>query len=130
MVCSKITQRTSILNPSTTIKKKNAATSKHTQHIPNIPCRYVVIENAVASVLGQDYHSDRLTVWLYDDASDDTITIANACMSTGIVKSFDPPSDEDSSWANMAQAVKTMGFEQTQSGLLCIRSTRHLGPGE
>jgi len=98
--------------------------------VPFYNLSHKVIQNAVASVLGQDYHSDRLTVWLYDDASDDTSAIANACVSTGVVKSFDPPSDGDSSWANMAQAVKTMGFEQTQSGLLCIRSTRHLGPGE
>ena len=89
-----------------------------------------VVKGAVASALGQDYPGDRLTVWLYDDASDDPSTITSVCASTIVVNDFHPPSNNDNSWDNMQQNVETMGIEDKQSGLLCIRSSRHLGPGE
>ena len=87
-----------------------------------------VINGAVFSVLGQDYQSDRLSTWLYDDASDDPSIISSAC--NGASFEFDPPTANDNSWVNMQQVVKTMGIKRNQDGLLCVRSTRHLGPGK
>ena len=89
-----------------------------------------IVKGAVASALGQDYPGNRLTVWLYDDASDDPSTIANVCTSTNFVSDFHPPSNNDNSWDSMQQNLEAMGIDRKQSGLLCIRSSRHHGPGE
>ena len=89
-----------------------------------------IVKGAVASALGQDYPGNRLSVWLYDDASDDPSTIANVCTSTDFVSDFDPPSNNDNSWDSMQQNLEAMGIDHKQSGLFCIRSSRHLGPGE
>lgn len=86
-----------------------------------------VLDNTVSSALEQDYQGDRLTLWLYDDASDDPSTIASTC--SNAVYEFNPPTNTGNSWVHMQELANTMSNGHGRSDLLCVQSTRHLGPG-
>ena len=83
------------------------------------------INRAVSSTIEQNYRDDRLTIWLYDDASEGNMT-HNICHD--LVYEFDPLNNH--SLGNIKHNIDAMEINQRQSRLICIRSTLHLGPGK
>lgn len=92
--------------------------------IPFFNSTQAEIDRAVSSALNQNYQNDRLTVWVYDDASDNPDLIGRVC--DNIVVNFHPQND----WGEIQNSVHATDLLRSQTGLVCIRSMRHLGPGK
>ena len=84
------------------------------------------VRNAIESVSAQEYPRDRLTIWVYDDASDSNTT--SAC--DNVFEFPIPAATDTESWIHAYQVINELGLSTTDKpDLLCFRSTKHLGPG-
>ena len=86
------------------------------------------LKNAIQSIQQQEYPSDRVTIWVYDDASDlptSMATLQQVCHSE--ILDFQPPIEKR--WYDdeyIADQIKTKNVYTT---MMCVRSVQHLGPG-
>ena len=90
------------------------------------------LANAIQSIRQQEYPKHKVTIWVYDDASNSSAsnqTLSNVCGQ----HVFDfpvPDSSRDETWLHTYQFLDTLGFNKAKdASLLCFRATRHLGPG-
>ena len=91
--------------------------------IPFYKIRPERIVETFSSVLEQKYQVDRLTVWIYDDASGDSRILSSVC--NNAIYEITPQTKN-----NRDPFLPTQNISIHQSGPICLLSTLHLGPGK
>lgn len=89
----------------------------------------VTLTSAIKSVTGQQYPKEKITIWVYDDASSlpaSRQVLNNSCGKESIID-FPTPSSAAFKFAN--DFLASIGTTIPPSGIVCFRAARHLGPG-
>jgi len=90
----------------------------------------VTLTSAIKSVTGQHYPKEKITIWVYDDASSlpgSRQVLNNSCGKESIID-FTTPSSAAFKFSN--EFLASIGLTTNPpSGIVCFRAARHLGPG-
>jgi len=88
------------------------------------------LNRSIQSIKQQDYPKDRVTILIYDDASNlatSNETLRHVCSDQ--VYEFQTPHSKSGSWADAHQILNDLKLiNGDRPNLLCFRSTEHLGP--